>query len=67
MVAINQLKLVETFLYRKSKPKNDAFEAIHSAAEGLHRAGIVDQATMREYDKLCLLDTHPKSIHGDNQ
>jgi putative transcriptional regulator len=34
--------------------KGEAFEAIHSAAEGLHRAGAISQATMREYDELCL-------------
>lgn len=45
---------------KKTKPaamrvsKGDAFEAIHSAAEGLHRAGAISQATMREYDELCL-------------
>jgi putative transcriptional regulator len=34
--------------------KSDAFEAIHSAAQGLRRAGTISQATMREYDDLCL-------------
>ena len=38
----------------KAKFKSDAFEAIHSAAQGLHRAGTIDQATMREFDKSCL-------------
>lgn len=36
------------------KPKSDAFEAIHSAASGLHRAGVIDQKTMREFDESCL-------------
>jgi putative transcriptional regulator len=36
------------------RSKGDAFEAIHSAAQGLHRAGAINQATMREYDELCL-------------
>ena len=45
---------------RKNRPrapqrsKDDAFEAIHSAAQGLHRAGAISKATMREYDDLCL-------------
>jgi putative transcriptional regulator len=36
------------------RSKGDAFEAIHSAAQGLHRAGAISKATMREYDELCL-------------
>ncbi len=39
---------------RKSKFKSDAFEAIHSAARGLHRAGTIDKATMRKFDESCL-------------
>ena len=38
----------------KAKFKSDAFEAIHSAAQGLHRAGTIDKATMREFDESCL-------------
>lgn len=38
----------------KPKFKSDAFEAIHSAASGLHRAGGIDKATMREFDESCL-------------
>ena len=37
-----------------AKSKNDAFAAIHSAAKGLHRAGVITKTTMREYDALCL-------------
>lgn len=38
----------------KPKPKSDAFEAIHSAASGLHAAGIIDKTTMRKFDAACL-------------
>ena len=38
----------------KTKFKSNAFEAIHSAAEGLHRAGAIDKATMRGFDEACL-------------
>lgn len=38
----------------KSKFKSDAFEAIHSSASGMYRAGTIDQATMREFDASCL-------------
>jgi len=38
----------------KTKFKSAAFEAIHSAAQGLHRAGTIDKATMRDFDESCL-------------
>jgi hypothetical protein len=38
----------------KTKFKSDAFEAIYAAAEGLHRAGTIDKATMRSFDASCL-------------
>lgn len=36
------------------KLKSDAFAAIHSTAKGLHRAGVLNKTTLREYDALCL-------------
>ena len=39
------------------KTRNAAFDAILSAATGLHRAGAIDKATMREFDSLCLEST----------
>jgi len=38
----------------KPKFKSDVFEAIHNAAQGLHRAGAMDKATMRDFDESCL-------------
>ncbi len=38
----------------KAKLKSDAFEAIHSAATGLRRAGTIDKAIMRGFDESCL-------------
>ncbi|KQT69650.1 MULTISPECIES: helix-turn-helix domain-containing protein [unclassified Aureimonas] len=38
----------------KSKFKSDAFEAIHSSAAGMFRAGTIDKATMRHFDESCL-------------
>lgn len=38
----------------QGSPKSDAFEAIHSAASGLHAAGIIDKTTMRQFDTACL-------------
>ncbi len=42
-----------------------AFAAIHEAAEGLHKAGVIDNTTMREFDRECLtpiLQLSAKSI-----
>ncbi|MCK9513272.1 MAG: DNA-binding transcriptional regulator [Pigmentiphaga sp.] len=40
----------------KPRFKSDAFEAIHSAAAGLHRSGVVGKQTMREFDEICLAE-----------
>lgn len=44
----------ENAMKSKAKFKSDAFEAIHSATQGLRRAGTIDKATMREFDESCL-------------
>jgi putative transcriptional regulator len=51
----------------KTKPnyKSDAFESIHSAVSGMHRAGTVNKATMRHFDEICLdapTELEPKEI-----
>lgn len=38
----------------KTKFKSDAFEAIHSSASGMFRAGTINKATMRHFDETCL-------------
>jgi len=38
----------------KTRFKSDAFEAIHSAASGLHDAGIIDKKTMKDFDATCI-------------
>lgn len=38
----------------KPKFKSDAFEAIHSSASGMFRAGTISKATMRHFDETCL-------------
>lgn len=48
----------------KTKYKSDAFESIHSAAQGLHRAGTIDKTTMREFDVTCL--TVPPEIDPEH-
>lgn len=38
----------------KRKFKSDAFEAIHSAVEGMYAAGTIDKETMRTFDETCI-------------
>lgn len=33
--------------------------AAHETATGLHRAGVMDQITLREFDQLCLPPVEP--------
>lgn len=40
---------------KQQKYKSDAFEAIHSAASGLFRAGGIDKRTMRDFDESCMV------------
>ncbi len=49
----------------KKKFRSDAFESIHASAEALHRTGVIDKATMRNFDAGCLAATPafaPKDI-----
>lgn len=39
---------------RKPKYKSEAFEAIHSAAAGMYRAGTISKTTMKSFDERCL-------------
>ena len=45
---------------RNRKYKDDVYEAIHSAVEGMYRAGTIDKTTMRSFDESCL--TAPAAI-----
>ena len=38
----------------RKKVENSILASVHKAAAGLHKAGLVDKATMREFDVLCL-------------
>lgn len=43
------------------KPRGRVSAAIHETAVGLHRVGLMDQATMREFDASCLTAVEPLS------
>ncbi|AFY92509.1 hypothetical protein [Chamaesiphon minutus] len=36
------------------KKKSEILEAVHDTTKGLHRAGVMDLVTLREFDRLCL-------------
>ena len=36
-------------------------DAVHEAARDLHKAGLVDEVTMREFDALCIPPVKPYS------
>lgn len=41
------------------KTKSAILEAVHETATGLHKAGVMDQVTLREFDRLCLPPVKP--------
>ena len=49
----------------KQAYKSDAFEAVHTSAKALRKVGVIDKATMRDFDAACLSVTPvfaPKDI-----
>jgi putative transcriptional regulator len=42
-----------------SKTDSGIFGTVHKTAAGLRRAGVIDMATMREFDALCLTPVTP--------
>ncbi len=41
------------------KNESAILEAVHETVAGLHKAGAMDQVTLREFDRLCLLPVEP--------
>ena len=39
--------------------ESEILRVVHKTAAGLHRAGVMDKATMREFDVLCLTSVKP--------
>ncbi len=44
---------------RKSKIEGGILASVHKTAAGLHKAGILDKETMREFDALCVAPVEP--------
>ena len=43
------------------KAKSAILEAVRETTKGLHAAGVMDQVTLREFDRLCLPPVEPLS------
>jgi putative transcriptional regulator len=41
------------------KTKSPILAAVHETVTGLHKAGVMDQVTLREFDQLCLPPVEP--------
>ena len=41
------------------KPRSPFLDAVHKTAKGLFNAGVMDQVTLREFDRLCLPPVEP--------
>lgn len=41
------------------RTKSPIFEAVHETAKGLHKAGVMDRVTLREFDRLHLPPVEP--------
>jgi putative transcriptional regulator len=39
--------------------KSKILATVHKTAKGLHGAGVMDQATLREFDAVCLTPVEP--------
>jgi putative transcriptional regulator len=42
-----------------SKTRSPIIEAMRDTSKGLHKAGVMDQVTLREFDRLCLPPVEP--------
>lgn len=46
---------------KRKKPESGILTSVHKTVAGLHKAGVIDKATMREFDALCLTPVEPLS------
>lgn len=45
----------------RKKAASPILHGVHETVAGLHRIGLVDKATMRDFDALCLTPVEPMS------
>jgi putative transcriptional regulator len=41
------------------KTESPILAAVHETAKDLHRAGVMDQITLREFEQLCVISVEP--------
>lgn len=41
------------------KTESPILAAVHETTKGLHRAGVMDQTTLREFEQLCVPPLEP--------
>jgi putative transcriptional regulator len=46
---------------KNRKADSGILASVHRTAAGFHKAGLVDKATMREFDAICLTPVEPLS------
>ena len=46
---------------KNRKADTGILASVHKTAAGLHKAGLIDKATMREFDAICLTPVEPLS------
>jgi DNA-binding transcriptional regulator YiaG len=46
----------------KNKYESELLQVIHEDMKGMHRLGIISDARMREFDKMCLIQ-EPETAH----
>jgi putative transcriptional regulator len=46
---------------KKKRTGSGILNSVHETVAGLHRVGVIDKATMREFDALCLTPVEPLS------
>jgi len=44
---------------KSKRAESPILASVHETAAGLHRIGLVDKSTMREFDALCLTPVEP--------
>ena len=44
----------------RRKTKSALLEAVHDTVTGLHKAGVMDQIALCEFDRLCLRPVEPR-------
>ncbi|HEX4504229.1 MAG TPA: DNA-binding transcriptional regulator [Alphaproteobacteria bacterium] len=46
---------------KPKKTESGILASVHKTVAGLHKAGVIDKATMREFDALCVAPVEPLS------